>query len=204
MGWTMYQADFYKKGRIDRKAEVLELCKKCKSNLLKLVSKGSKYYALFETKSKEMWCCLFLTRTTNNNEFWYKDIELNPNEIGGIPDSILKSFVPSNDNDKEWLLKNIQANKKENDKKKAEPKIELGDVLECQANHYIWWNGGYELQENDKFLVTVEKLNPFRQKSKTIFVITEYQKKLFSEEYEYVRRLRRLDRKHFTILRKVA
>lgn len=199
MGWTSYQADYYKNGKIDRKAEVLELCKKCtNSNLLKLVSKGTKYYGLFESKkTKQMWACLFLTYTEDNCIFGYKDIELNPFEIGGVPDSILNAFIPSTENDKKWLEENLAYNKEQN--RKNSVKYKIGDVLRCKATSDIEWNGGYKLAKNEEFFVSVAKLNPFKKKSKQIFVITEYNK-TFDGHYEYVRRPRRLGKSYFEIL----
>lgn len=156
MGWTMYQANFYKNGKINRKAEVLELCKQSKSNLLKLVSKGTKYYALFETQSKKMWCCLFLTRTSNGNEFWYKDIELNPLEIGGIPNSILNSFVPSTEEDKKWLQENLLANEK---LKQNAKRLKLGDIVKCISDRNIYFGNGYEIKKNEEFYIYFHKDN---------------------------------------------
>lgn len=160
MGWTIYQAEHYKNGKIDRRAEVLELYNNKNYNLVKLVSKGSKYYALFENKStKKMWACLYLTRTENNDTFCYKDIQLNPFEVGGIPNSILNSFVASSDEDKEWLQKNIQVNNEEN---KLSKKINMNDIVKCTTDRPIlfrssYFSNHYSIQPNEVFFVYLHK-----------------------------------------------
>lgn len=199
MGWTSY----YVGGKINRREECIKEIEQGTTNkVVKSVMKGTEFYSLVETKNGRQWCLLILT-SVNKGDFYYKDIGLNPYEQGYVvPLSILKSFKPYDDKDKEWLKTQLQRTEQIEQKRKAEPKIELGDVLECRANTFVEWNGGYNLKENEKFFVTVQKVNLYNPKSKTAFIITE--KRDTSKINEYVMRPRRIDKKYFTILRVVA
>lgn len=118
MGWTYYQASNFKNGRVDRKAEVLDVFNNhINSKLLKMTSKGNDYYGLFEDNNKKMWVLLLLT-SVSKTEFGYKDICLNPTEIGGIPNSVLKDFVPSTEEDAKWLKDNLEANERQKKRQK--------------------------------------------------------------------------------------
>lgn len=102
MGWTEYHAKFYKKGRVDRKAECDNLFDDSSYKVLKSAMVGSTYYAAIENttaKTKTVFAIVCLTSTNNRNyyNFAYKDMDetMGPNEAK-CPISILKLLTDTN------------------------------------------------------------------------------------------------------------
>ena len=107
MGWTYYQATYYKKGgKIDR----LEQCRAEFSKypswatIVKDIIVGNVYYAAMKSsKSGEIWALIVVTET-DGNEFGYKNMD----ETYGpcyydCPIGILKLLSPTeNEYAKEW------------------------------------------------------------------------------------------------------
>lgn len=195
MGWTSY----YVGGAVNRKEECLKITEtEFLGKTVKTVMKGTTCFALKEFENKHY--ILGLLTSIRGNEFYYKDIGINPYEQGFIvPLSILKEFKPSTEEDSKWLETQL---KKSKELKSKTIKYDIGDILECKANNDISWSTGHELKKGEKFFVTVRRLNPFKSKTKKIFVITEYEKD-FKGEYSYIQRPRRLSSRYFTILRKI-
>lgn len=195
MGWTGY----YVNGKINRKNECLDVIEgSYYGKTIKTAMRGTEFYALKEHKGRQY--IMVLLTNIHGSEFLYKDIELSPHEQGYIvPPSLLREFKPSTEEDAKWL----EAQTAESRRLKEETvKYDIGDILECKADTEVSWSTGHKLAENEKFFVTVEKLNPFKPKSKKVFVITEHEQD-YKGEYRWVRRFRRLDKKYFTVLGKV-
>lgn len=98
MGWTSYYADYYKNGKIDRKAECdayfMDSLNKGLYKVLKSSMVGTVYYAAIQNQvkyvgkdelgngiyanlsenEKETWAAIFLTQT-QGNIFYYKDMD---------------------------------------------------------------------------------------------------------------------------------
>ena len=85
MGWTSYNAKFYKKGQIDRKAECDNLMNADENwEVLKSSMVGSTYYAAVKMTDKatgksDVCAMVVLTGVRNNQyfNFYYKDIHEN-------------------------------------------------------------------------------------------------------------------------------
>lgn len=114
MGWTSYHATFYKKGRVDRKAEMDTyfkgedtVNKKYHYKTLKSAMVGSTYYAAIEkinneTKEREVFALICLTSVDMSDyfNFSYKDMDetMGPNERK-CPIGILNLLTPT---DSQW------------------------------------------------------------------------------------------------------
>ena len=114
MGWTSYHATNYKRGIVDRKAEMDgrftqdERDGYPKLTVLKSVMDGSVYYAAIEVsrggKVEEIVGVTSLTRVDNKDycNFAYKEIEETSGPCNAkCPASILKLLTPT---DNEWAL----------------------------------------------------------------------------------------------------
>lgn len=146
MGWTSYYV-----GTKNIKDCMAEEVGRFNSRVKKSVRQGNKFFYLMETLKGEDWVLLMLGRK-QNGEFYYKDIQCNPYE-NGVPPSILKSFTPSNDADKEWLDNQL---KKLDEEKKAKKTFNIGDVVECKSSYDIEWGDGFRIPKNQKFFVIVD------------------------------------------------
>lgn len=131
MGWASYRAEYYKNGKIDRKAECdayfLDGSNRGHYKVLKSTMKGSVYYAAIQDAVKctgkdetgrniyepiedgQVWCAVFLT-SVHGAEFSYKDMDetMHPGYYD-CPESILKLL--SNTDNKcaiEWREKCIE------------------------------------------------------------------------------------------------
>lgn len=124
MGWTSYRAEYYKNGKIDRKAECdayfMEGLNKGHYKVLKSTMKSSIYYAAIQDAVKcigkdetgrniyepiengQVWCAVFLT-SVHGAEFFYKDMDetMYPGCFD-CPKSILKLLSAT---DNEYALK---------------------------------------------------------------------------------------------------
>lgn len=78
MGWTYYQATYYKKdGTIDRLEQCRAEFRKYPSwaTIVKDIIVGNVYYAAMKSsKSGEIWALIVVTET-DGNEFGYKDMD---------------------------------------------------------------------------------------------------------------------------------
>lgn len=170
MGWTSYYTNK------TNKEECLDYIKGCKGSCRKYVMKGNKFYALMTTPDdKDRVLCLLTKR--ERGEFYYKDIEMNPYESSGTPMSILKEFRPSNDEDAEWLRKNMERAAIE----KAKIAYDFGDVLHCKTpeRYSIEW-GNMKINGDEDFYIRVEVLNPWASKRTKMFRLI---KKEYLKEY---------------------
>ena len=95
MGWTYQMAKYYKKGKIDRKAECDamftqeehdapsiwkegETIHYPQMRVLKSAMVGKVYYGAIESIKngvREVWAAVVITSTENNNDFGYKDMD---------------------------------------------------------------------------------------------------------------------------------
>lgn len=81
MGWTSYHANFYKNGKVDRKAEIDTMWNDDTSHkftVLKSSMKGSVYYGAIKQKNTgEVFAVVFLTSTDMKDyfNFSYKDMD---------------------------------------------------------------------------------------------------------------------------------
>ena len=99
MGWTWYNANYYKKGKIDRKAECDSYFeyKNSPYKVLKSSMVGSTYYAAIQ-KGNIVCAAVFLTSTCMNDyyNFGYKDMDetCGPYQYD-CPKSILDLLTPT-------------------------------------------------------------------------------------------------------------
>lgn len=127
MGWTYYTAKFWKKGKIDRKAECDEHLTWSNENgvrrVLKSAMVGSTYYGAIEhikpNGDRRVWCAIFLT-SVDGWDFGYKDMDetCGPYQYD-CPKSILDLLTPT---DNEFALKWRKACYDNLEKKKAKRK----------------------------------------------------------------------------------
>lgn len=120
MGWTSYNAKFYKNGRVDRKAEIENnVIKNDNLKVLKSSMIGSTYYGAIEhIESKEVFAVVILTSTNMKDyfNFSYKDMDetMGPGQCN-CPKSILDLLTPTdNEYANEWrkrCYKNINKGK---------------------------------------------------------------------------------------------
>lgn len=106
MGWTWGNAQYYKNGKVDRKAECDDLYT-CEYNgavsrVLKSAMVGAVYYAAVETvrdENRTVWAAVCLT-STDKGEFGYKDMDetCGPSDCK-CPPSILKLLTET---ESEW------------------------------------------------------------------------------------------------------
>ena len=73
MGWTYTQAKFWKKGKVDRKAECDSLLTWGEQTVLKSSMVGTTYYAAVK-RGDNVWGAIFLT-ATDGFDFGYKDMD---------------------------------------------------------------------------------------------------------------------------------
>lgn len=120
MGWISYHASEYKKGSIDRKAEIEKNFALDSYKVLKSTMVGSTYYAAVQSdKTKDIFGYVVLTSVNNKDyyNFSYKGIseDMGPYSYD-CPPSILKLLTPTeNEYAKEWrasCLKKREAKKK--------------------------------------------------------------------------------------------
>lgn len=154
MGWTSYHATYYKKGKIDRKAECdaywLEGLNRGHFNVLKSSMVGNVYYAAIEPlkkyagKDKEgndvyedleknerkIFAVVFFTSTDMKDyfNFSYKDIHESCGPFAyDCPLSILKLLSPTND---EWALEwRRKCYEKHEKKKNSIGKLPIGTKI---------------------------------------------------------------------------
>lgn len=79
MGWTSYNANFYKKGKVDRKAEIDNLWNNDSSKKFKVLKSamvGSTYYGAIQVEDR-VFATIFLTSVDMSSyyNFSYKDME---------------------------------------------------------------------------------------------------------------------------------
>ena len=170
MGWTSYLTNK------TNKEECLDIIRNYKGSCRKYVMKGNTFYALMTTPENQDWVLCLLTRR-EHGEFYYKDIQMNPYESSGTPMSILKEFRPSNDEDVEWLRKNMERATNE----KAKTAYDFGDVLHCKTpdGYSIEWNGK-RIDGGEEFYIRVEVLNPWASKRTKMYRLL---KKEYLKEY---------------------
>lgn len=139
MGWTYQWAKYYKKGKIDRKAECDALLTQDehesesmfekgkmitypKMEVVKSSMVGNTYYGAIKTTkngAEEIWCAIFLTKTESNNDFGYKDMDetMHPYYYD-CPKSIFELLTPTtNENALAWrrgVLENYEKKKSSN------------------------------------------------------------------------------------------
>lgn len=138
MGWTSYNANFYKKGKVDRKAEIDNLWNNDSSKKFKVLKSsmvGSTYYGAIQVEDR-VFATIFLTSVDMSSyyNFSYKDME----ETCGpfyydCPISILK-LLTNTDNElaNEWRQKcwdNHEAKKAERKNPNSLKNLESGTKI---------------------------------------------------------------------------
>lgn len=145
MGWTSYNAQYYKNGKVDRKAEC-DYLNKTELNadgthmltLLKSAMVGSTYYAAIECKSiadendRKVFAVIYLTSVDNSDyyNFSYKDMNENcgPYQVE-CPKSILKLLTPTEHKyAKEWRKRCYEYHA---NKKKSPNNLPIGTKIKC-------------------------------------------------------------------------
>lgn len=141
MGWTSYNAEFYKNGKVDRKAECDKMYTQKEHNgypkltVLKSVMIGSVYYAAVESiknNNRNVFAAVVLTSTNTNDyyNFSYKDMDESIAGFYDCPKSILDLLTPTdNEHALEWRrLCKENFEKKRN--KKTKTTLPVGSVIE--------------------------------------------------------------------------
>ena len=107
MGWTSYHATYYKKGAVDRKAEIDNMWNNDSSKRFKVLKSsmvGSTYYGAIDN-GEEVFAVVFLTSTNSKDyfNFSYKDMEesMCPYQFD-CPIGILNLLTET---DNEWAIK---------------------------------------------------------------------------------------------------
>lgn len=100
MGWTSYHAEFYKNGKIDRKAECdNELTKSGCYEVLKSAMVGATYYGAVRNKDNTVFAVVMLTSVDTKDyfNFAYKDMSetMMPYHFE-CPQNILNLLTPTN------------------------------------------------------------------------------------------------------------
>lgn len=150
MGWTSYNAEFYKKGKVDRKAEMdnrwtqEESEKYPKLRVLKSSMVGNIYYAAIEVsrggKIEEVFATTAITSTNMKDyyNFSYKDLD---ETMGGCnydcPVGILNLLTPTdNEYALQWRAECLKQRKKKKEKEDLRKSL-------IQGKKYLikLWNG---------------------------------------------------------------
>lgn len=143
MGWTSYNAKYYKKGKIDRIAEVKSHFKEDENyKVLKASAVGSTIYMAVEREinnEKIVFCAVYLTSTNMKDyyNFSYKDMD---ETVGPCqrecPESILKLLTPT---DSEWAnewradcWENIRKKKEKRKDPNSLANLPIGSVIEMK------------------------------------------------------------------------
>lgn len=158
MGWTSYNANYYKNGKVDRVAEVKSHFKDEENyKVLKALAVGSTVYMAIERKINEeriVFAAIYLTSTNMKDyyNFSYKDMD----ETAGpcereCPESILKLLTPTDD---EWANEwrnDCWENIKKKKEKKKDPNslgnLPVGSIIEMK--HWTDENPYLELKKID-------------------------------------------------------
>lgn len=133
MGWTSYQAKYFKNGRIDRKKECDETWA-CEKNFEVVKSRliGSVWYAAVKEKeSGKVFAVIFLT-SVDGYEFCYKDMTENAGPYNyDCPESILKLLSPT---DNEYALEWRQKCRKKAEQKRKLEHLPIGTKIVVHGN----------------------------------------------------------------------
>lgn len=144
MGWTWYNAGYYKNGKIDRKAEMDEKFNwtegERKVSVLKSVMRGSVYYAAVRSQNESNGTdktvavvCLTSTNMKDYTNFGYKDMDetMGPGP-SNCPKSILDLLTPT---DSEWANEWRDRCRKNLERNRAKKPLPVGTIIEIE------WNG---------------------------------------------------------------
>lgn len=150
MGWTGYNANFYKKGKVDRLAEIKSLYDGEENyKILKASLVGSVVYAAIEKNTDDEKCvfaAVYLTSTKEDDyfNFSYKDLDetCGPNYYD-CPESILKLLTPTdNDYAIEWRVEcweNIRKKKEKRKNPDSLSNLPVGSIIEMK-----YWKEGVD------------------------------------------------------------
>ena len=140
MGWTSYHAHFYKKGLVDRKAEI-DAMWDCDSSgkftVLKSAMRGSTYYgAIKQKETKEVFAVVFLT-SVNMKEYFnfsYKDMDesCGPYKCD-CPKGILDLLTPTNNEYANIWRKRCYENIKAKKNPNALNNLPVGSVIKFKT-----------------------------------------------------------------------
>lgn len=143
MGWTSYSAKYYKKGKVDRIAEVKSLFENDeKYTILKASAVGSTVYLAIEKvtdNEKIVFGAVYLTSTNMKeyNNFSYKGMDetCGPNQID-CPESILKMLTPTeNEYANEWrndCWENIRKKQEKRKNPNSLKNLPIGSIIEMK------------------------------------------------------------------------
>lgn len=154
MGWTSYYVGY----GCNRKDECMKYVNGFKNEkgettarLIKSVMKGTTFYALMETVEKKQQFIICLLTSISKGEFYYKDIQCNPYEVG-VPMSLVKAFIPTTDEDKAWKEKCLA----ESVQLVSDNTFKIGDVIECKNGRCeISW-GSSKIKPHETFYVRID------------------------------------------------
>lgn len=150
MGWTSYNAEFYKNGKVDRKAEMDNLWTQEESEkyprlrVLKSSMVGKTYYAAVEEsrggKVEQVFAAMAITSTNMKDyyNFSYKDIDETMGGAGyDCPVGILNLLTPTqNEYALNWRVECLKQQKKKKEKEDLRKSL-------IQGKKYLikLWNG---------------------------------------------------------------
>lgn len=164
MGWTSYYTDK------TNKECCLDQIKHYKGTVKKTAMKGNTFYALIKSPEGEDWILAFLT-SRKDGCFYYKDIQCNPYETSyDYPVSILKDFEPANMNDMKFLSECIN---RSNNFKNFNEKRTTGSIWKIKLYCDIVFTNGKKIEKDNEIFVMINKLNPYKKKSRKAFFICE-------------------------------
>ena len=170
MGWTSYNASFYKNGRVDRLSECrAEFGKDSKwATIVKDAMVGSTYYAAMRlSKNGEIFGLVVLTSVSKNiwsDEFYYKEMDETgcPCQID-CPINILKLLSPTNNESAlQWRAK-CYDNAAKNKLLKSANKIEV-TLPENFNSRFYSGNEKILLSKYNKMWVDWNKRVAFRKR----------------------------------------
>lgn len=163
MGWTSYNANYYKNGKVDRVAEIKSHFEQNENyNVLKASSVGSTIYLAVErivNEEKVVFAAVYLTSINMKDyyNFSYKDMD---ETVGPCqrecPESILKLLTPTdNELANEWrndCWENVRKKKEKKKDPNSLSNLPVGSVIEIK-----YW-------EDDIPYLELEKINYSRYK----------------------------------------
>ena len=172
MGWTWYHCAARKRnGKPDVKAECDGMLNHGeRTRVLKSTMVGSTYYAAVQDNSDDsVWAAIFHTSVNSRDyyDFGYKDMDetMGPYQYN-CPDSILDLLTPT---DSEWARQWRDRCRKHNRQEREWASIPDGA-------RYIWTVPSDQfkhLSKGDKVTIYKRSLNPFRKRSKKVWIIEQ-------------------------------
>lgn len=141
MGWTSYQATHYKGGRIDRKAECMDVASYGGEKVVKASMKGSVFYAAVRSsRNPDRVYGLVILTQVDNGCFCYKDMteDMGPGYCD-CPKSVLDALTPTTSQyAKEWRRSCYENVQKQRDSVNLS-KLPIGTVIQVVTPFDLEW-----------------------------------------------------------------